>query len=333
MEGVIGLLFLLLFLCIALLPVFILFGVVGLAFKSFWVAILFALKYFLPEGIVGFIVALIRGRSDSYEFSDYMKYIGGFMAVGLAAMFIFVNIPATPVLPKGEETDSVTVSFVYDPNSSETEVNDETNYRIVDICDSLNKAEFKRTFTEFISEEDEKVDITVTFNLKNGEKLTYIFYSDEALAVDNGKFLKYYRVVNDQDLPRDSLIDIIHDAERARNSIPWQPFVEEFFNSIYLDEEGYINFTIPAEAPGESRGIRINLKGDENYTPGEKFEPLELYVFRELQNSGDWEAGATYRFPISTIVYNQFEFVVKPFGCDAFRFNVLPLLPPENVHK
>lgn len=333
MEGVIALLFLLLFLCILLLPVFILFGLVGLAFKSIWAAILFALKYLLPEGIIGLIVAIILGRKYDYEFQDYLKFIGGFMAAGLAAMFIFINIPASPEFPLDEETASLTVSFNNDTERCETEVNDEVNYRIGNICDDLNDTKFKRTLKEFISEDDEMSDITATFNLNNGEKLTYIFYSNEVLAVDNGAFLKYYRVADDYSLPYDYIKDVVYDAEIAERTVVWEPFAEEFFNSIYVDDEGYINFTIPAEAPGDSRGIRINLEGDESYTPGEKFEPLELHVFKELQNSGDWEAGATYRFPISTIVYSKFDFVVKPYGCNAFTFDALPLLPPENVHK
>ncbi len=329
MEAAIGFLFILLFLLILLLPVVILFGLVGLAFQSLWAAVLFALKYLLPAGVIGLIVGLSVGRTRCFEFRDYLKFIGGFMAAGLAGLFLIISMPVTPELPLAEQTASVTVSLRN--GKTETEPNDAEHWRVAAICESLNNTTYKRTLTELI--DDEQADVDVTFAMDNGETLTYTVCSDEVIAFHNGDRLQYFRVADEEaELPYDMLEDVVYDAERARNDAVWQPFADELFDSIYYDEEGFINFTIPSEAPAEQFWIEIHMMGVDGYTEG-AFKPVEFHTFEEEQKNSSWELGATYRFPISTIVYSKFEFDVRASGTSAFTFDALALLPKASVHR
>ncbi len=320
---------LILLILIFLIPFAIFFGLLGIAIQSIWAAILFSLKYLTPAIVLGSVVAFFVGKKYYFEFMDYIKVVCGFAIAGLVVMFIVLSIPVKPELPVLENTASLTVSFNED--RSETESNNGDNWCIENICNSLNELEYKRTIDEFNNEDEFEGYVFATFEDKDGETLNYIFYSDYNFIVVNGSKQQHYRVADDEKkLPYDALKNIIWDAERERKTEALRPFANALFEQIWYDDEGYINFTIPEDAP-DHYSLRISLMGVDGYSEG-TYDPVEYHVFQELQRTQEWEAGATYRFPISTIVYSEFDFAVWTTGAENIIFDALPLLPEASVH-
>ncbi len=325
-----GILMLLAFLAIALVPVYVVFGVFGLVFQSIWAAILFVLKYLLPMGVLGLIVALICGKKHVFLLVDYIKIIGAFLGAGFLAMVIILNLPASPVLPEKEEVTSVEVSYNYDAATVQT-ITDENTLQT--LCDGMQRVKYKRLLKELLDDENEDLELKVTFTCEDGSTIEYRLYSDKEMAVKKGGTLRYYRVAKDSaELPYDASQNAMYEAKRQQALVVWQPFLDELYNSIYYSkDDGYLNFRIPEEAPADF-SIRFDLKGMDQYTGG-KFDEVNFDIFQDLQKQQNWERGSWYCFPVSTICYSKMELSVYSEKLGTERYSLLKYLPAKNVYR
>lgn len=325
-----GILMLLLFLAIALIPVYVVFGIFGLVFQSVWVAILFVLKYLLPAGALGLIVAFICSKKHVLLFFDYVKFVGGFLAAGFVAIMVILNLPATPILPEAENVSAIQVEYEYDAT---TELSLTDADILETICDGMQKVKYKRSIKELLDDENEDLDLIVTFSCKDGNTLEYLFFSDKEMAVKKSGKLTYYRISKESaKIPYDASLNAMYEAKHQQALVKWQPFLDELYDSIYYStDDGYINFCIPKEAP-DNFSIRFDLQGMDGYSGG-AFNPVNYDIFNDLQKQQNWERGAWYCFPISSICYSKMELSVYSAELGTERYSLLTYLPAENVYR
>lgn len=84
---------------ILMLPFGILLALIGITFKSLFAMALFALKYLLPYGIIGFLIARKRAQDIYFPMRKYFKYIVLSLGAGFALLLIHQKeIPASGTL-------------------------------------------------------------------------------------------------------------------------------------------------------------------------------------------------------------------------------------------
>ena len=173
MELAFLLLFFVFILFIAMLPVIIMFGLFGMAFRSLGAIVLFALKCLLPFGIVGFIVARKRDDNEGLIFKEYLGHICIAIGVGLVGLIIWLNLPVTPDLPETEDIKHVRVSY---EAGAETRTSSTDNEElIVNMVSALNSAEYKRTLKEFAKNDENEPEYTLVLTDAEGKEYTVIF--------------------------------------------------------------------------------------------------------------------------------------------------------------
>lgn len=329
MELAFGLLILVVLLFFAMLPVIILFGMLGMAFKSIGAMILFALKYLLPFGIVGLIVAKLR---DMDEWQDYLKHLGIAVGIGLVAVFVWMNIPAAPKLPQPEEVKQVTVSYeTYDGTKT---TSTQTDWLIDNMVSSLNGASYRRTLKEFIEKDENDYEYTVTMTNSEGKEYTVIFCNYKVLGVRKNGFTSYYMMKDEATVPQDWADNLFTLEKQEKSEALWKPFAQALFSSVaYHPETREVTFVIPETIPEGNYDIDIYIEGSREYTGGE-FEPREFFIYEDEQKKDLWEAGAEYSLPLEDICFSKFYIKVKaPYIVEPYSLDVFPLLPEDQVYS
>lgn len=332
MEVVFGFLFILVLLFIAMLPVIILFGIFGIVFKSVVAMLMFALKYLLPFGVIGLVVAKLRDRKGYFVWQEYMAHMGVALGAGLVALLIFLNIPVTPDLPEEYEVKRVTAS--YDAGIETRTSSTETDWLIESLVGSLNSAEYTRVLEEFIEEDENDFVYTLTLTDAEEKEYTVIFYNHKVIGVQKGKAISYYKMKDGHTVPQDLADNIFTLEKKAESEKAWVPFVEELFSSVIYDEdEQAITFVIPEVIPQGSYEIDLYVEGSREYTGG-KFEPREFFIYEDEQKKDLWVPGERYSLPAEDICFSRVNIKVDfPYLEDPYKLDALTLLPEEKVYR
>ncbi len=332
MELAFGLLFLVGILFIAMLPIIILFGLFGMAFKSLGAILLFALKYLLPFGIIGLIIAKFRDKKGYFIWQEYLQYVGIAIGVGLVVLLIWLNIPVTPDFPETEAVELVNVS--YEAGNETKTSSTETDWLIENMIRSLNSAKYKRTLKEFVKEDEDDFEYTLTLTDTDGKEYTVIFVNDKVLGVRKGGLTFYYKMKGNATVPQDWASNVYYLDKKAESKALWEPFANELFSTIaYNENEQAVTFVIPETIPGDDYEIDIYIEGSREYTGGE-FVPREFLIFENEQKQDLWVAGKEYSLPFEDIIFSRFTIKVDaPYIEDPYTFDVFPLLPEDKVYK
>ncbi len=332
MEIVFALLFLLVLLFIAMLPVIILFGLFGMAFKSLGAIILFALKYLLPFGIIGLIIAKIRAKKEYFLWEDYWGYIGGAIGVGLVLLVVWLNLPVNPALPESQEVKKVAVS--YEVGGEKREASTETDWLIDNMVSSLHSAEYKRTLREFVKAEEDDYEYRVAMIDADGKEWAVTFCNHKVLSIQKGGINFYYKMKGEATVPQDWAENIFTMEKEAESEKMWKPFVDELFSSInYNKKDRSITFVIPKTIPEGNYDLDIYIEGSREYSGGD-FEPREFFIYEDEQKKDLWKAGEEYSLPAEDIIFSRFSIKVKvPYIVDPYVFDAVPLLPEGCVYK
>ncbi len=333
MELAFGLIFLVVILFIAMLPVIILFGLFGMVFKSIGAIVLFALKYLLPFGIVGFIVAKKRDDNEGLIFKEYLGHIGIAIGIGLVVLLIWLNIPVTPDFPEPEAVKLVNVSYEAGAETRTSSTDDEE--LIVNMVSSLNSAEYKRSLKEFIEEDEDDPEYVLTLIDSEEKEYKVVFCNSKVIGVKKGGIAFYYEMTGDSaTVPQDWARNVFYLKEQENAKAIWQPFAEELFSTVaYNEQEQEIIFVIPEIIPGKYYGIDLYVEGARNYTGGE-FERREFFIYEDEQKDDSWEAGVEYAVPLEDICFSRFYIKVDAsYLEEPYMFDVFALLPEDRVYK
>lgn len=329
--------YLLAFVCVLavmiIVPVGVIFWILGLSLKAVGAMLMFSLKYLLPFVLVGIIIAKIRDKEHTFDWVDYAKHMGICAGIGVALILIFANLPANLQMPTEENIKSVTVSYeTSDGIQTETM---QTDWMVENICNSLSSIKYKHSIEEFIKESEYHTrDCTAEFLLDDGTKLTYTFLSPYDLCVKKGGVTHYYKVAKKSGLlPIDELCDIVFTVRERRASEIWKPAADEFFESITFTDEQKLYFEIPKEIPEGKFAITIRMSGMENYDRKTTFRAQRYEALQEIQKNQSWEKGAAYQFPVGNICYDEFDIIFNPDPGEEFVYDVLPILPNKNVFR
>ena len=320
---------------LVLLPLVILFGVLGMAFQSVGGAILFVLKYMLPGVAVGLLITYIRSRRDyGYEWEDYAKGAGIGVAVCFVLFLLWLRVlPVDLKAPEFEDVSLVVVSRgmgeTYESEQS-TDVN-----RIENIYDDIFAGEYYRTVKELrYTEENEGYPITVELFDGKGDSLgRYEIYNSGCLK-KNGF---WYAPKGEHSLHRDTYLEVIYDVKKEMAEEKWRPFVGEIFSSVEYDQqEGEILFTIPRTIPdmtdSDSYRIHLNIVGMVGCTDADAYEARSYQIYSDEQENSTWEANTTYSLPdINNALWEKIEISFSaPYVKESF--DCISLLP-ENLVK
>ena len=332
MELAFGLLVLVFILFIAMLPVIILFGLLGLVFKSIGAMALFALKYLLPFGIVGFIIAKRRDDKEGLIFKEYLGHIGIAVGAGLVVLMVWINIPVTPTFPAPDAVKLVNVSYEV---GGETRTTSTENEELIgNMVNSLNSAEYKRTLKELIEEDEDDPEYVLTLVDTDGEKYTVVFCNSKGVGLKKGGITFYYKMKDEGTVPQDWASNIFYLEEQENAKALWKPFADELFSTVtYNEDQQEITFVIPETIPGKYYEIDLYVEGSRNYTGGE-FERREFFIYEDEQKNDTWETGVEYSVPLEDICFSRFYIKVDAsYLEEPYMFDVFTLLPEERVHK
>ncbi len=180
------------------------------------------------------------------------------MAIGFVAIIVILNLSANPILPEQKNVSAIKVQYEYDAATVQTITDAD---KLETICSGMQGVKYKRSLKELLDDENEDLDLIITFVCDDGNTLEYLFFSDTEMAVKKGEKLSYYRIAKESaKIPYDASMDAMYDAKHQQALVKWQPFLDELYNSIYYSiDDGYINFCIPQEAP-DTFSIRFDLK-------------------------------------------------------------------------
>lgn len=328
---VILVLFALFVLFMLMIPVVLLLGLFGLAFQSIDDILLFSLKYLLPFGITGFILAKIRARAIYFSIWRYLKYIALALGIGFVVLLIFLKIPVTLEFPEADSVKQVTVSYETSYGTEITQT--ESNEQIWKLMKYLNRTNYSRTLTEFMEDSEDNREYTLILTDTEGTDYTIMFYSQKVLGIKKHGITWYYK-------PKEHYVPVSWAENqftlerRAKKEAVWGPFAEELFSTIVYDEENeVITFTIPETIPEGSYDILLSIEGARGYTDGE-FEPWRITAYGDEQENDTWEPGKQYTLPLEDICFSRCEITVTAVYLeDGYTFDILPLLPEDRVHR
>lgn len=129
------------------------------------------------------------------------------------------------------------------------------------------------------------------------------------------------------------LADIFRVGDRADTEAIWGDFIQGLFNSfVYDDASGDLSFTIPSEKPEGKYFLNLNAHGMAAYDGTEKYEPIDLHAFEDLQKSQAWVPGETYTLNLGQSVFEQ-NTMRLTIGQHVFMQDLLELVDERYTYK
>lgn len=318
---------------ILLIPAFILFGMLGVSIYALWKLFLFLLKYCLPAVILGFGVAKIRSKRYTLYAEDYWIHAGVAAGVALVVIFLWMFIPAKIRIPAADQVTSLTSVREYNGKRKEQDAWEQ--YQIDDFIETMENLQLRHTLTEFIRiDEDESIPYQALVVCEDGTEYVYTFHSDRIMSIGDGSTTRYYRTKKGtQPVPKDSMSNMFTAYQRmeAQKELKkvWEPFVEEFFETIHYDpEDGMVYFRIPDTIPEGNYSITTDITTVE-FLEGGKEKKQKLTPFQEQQSNDTWEPGQWYSFPLPEAKYITFDFEVDATNGLVYTFDLMSQIPME----